>query len=80
MKMQLAHVEAIRQGLAPFDTDFYRQRYIDAGLSSERYRWDLFAFAQSKGTIDAGFVNRTLYSYCNDSNIDTVLRKLVKPL
>ena len=80
MKMQANHVEAIRQGIAPFDTDFYRQRYIESGFSDDRYRWDLFYFAQQKGTIDPFFINRTLYDYCNDNHIDTVLRKLVKPL
>lgn len=45
------------------------KNYHSHGLSSMRYRWDIF------NTINFELV-RDLYIYLNDSHIDTALRKI----
>jgi len=50
--------------------DMY-QKYKSYGLSNKRYRWDLFHAANL-----SLFACRFLYSYLDDSHIDTALRKI----
>lgn len=45
------------------------KNYHSHGLSSTRYRWDIF------NTIDFELV-QDLYAYLDDSHIDTALRKI----
>lgn len=75
MKMRREHVAYIKSAIAKTDTDFHRSRCAAAGMSDERYRWDLFRHA---GLIP--WCCSELYQYLNDEHIDTALRSLVKPL
>lgn len=75
MKIKAEHLEHLRQGLAKWDTDFHRSRYIAAGLSTKRYQWDLIRAA---GLMT--WLCDTLYPYLNDTHIQTALNKLVQPL
>lgn len=49
--------------------------YTDNGCTEEQFRWDLFQSCANSCMFPEGFLTETLYSYCNDNNIDTVLRK-----
>jgi hypothetical protein len=75
MKMTKAHFAHLQQGLRPYDTDFHRDRYKAAGLSTTRYQWDMLCHA---GLM--GWLCNTLYTYLEDSHIQTALNKIVKPL
>lgn len=75
MKMQPQHLEHMRAAIAKFDTDFYRARYAAAGLTTRRYQWDL---VRAAGLMP--WLCDTLYTYLNDSHIQTALNKLIKPL
>lgn len=75
MKMQPVHFEHMRSSIAKFDTDFHRSRYAAAGLSTTRYQWDL---VRAAGLTP--WLCETLYSYLNDSHIQTALNKIVEPL
>lgn len=75
MKIKPEHLEHMRAALTPHDTEFHRSRYIAAGLSDTRYRWDILRHA---GLMT--WLCDVLYTYLNDTHIDTALRSLVKPL
>lgn len=75
MRMRPEHIAHIKAAIAPHNTDFHRSRYAAAGLSDQRYRWDLFNHAGLMPWCCA-----ELYPYLNDDHIDTALRSLVKPL
>ena len=46
-----------------------RQKYKNEGLSDERFRWDML--------WESCFDTNLLYSYLNDSHIDTALRHIL---
>lgn len=48
-------------------------KYEAAGLSHERFRWDVL-----RATGKMNWVCDVLYSYLDDSHIDTALRSIVK--
>ena len=74
MKIQASHYEHLAAAVAPLDTAERRAAYVAAGLSDERYRWDLtYAAKLSLWICD------TLYPYLNDDHIDTALRRIVPP-
>ena len=75
MKIKPEHLEHMRQAIAKWDTDFYRSRYEAAGLSTTRYQWDL---VRAAGLMP--WLCDELYSYLNDTHIQTALNKIVKPL
>ncbi len=75
MKIQPEHLAHMRQSIAPHDTDFHRSRYKAAGHSDKRYRWDL---AYHAGLTT--YICDVLYTYLNDTHIDTALKHLVRPL
>ncbi len=80
MKIKPEHLALMRAAFATLDTDFYRSRYVAAGLTTRRFAWDCLHAAQQRGLLPARFVIDTLYQYANDDHIDTALRKLIKPL
>ena len=47
-----------------------------AGLSDRRYRWDLLWMAKIEGNTSS-WICRNLYSYLDDTHIDTALRRIV---
>lgn len=75
MKMQTAHFDHIAEKIAALDTPALRAAYRDAGLSLKRYQWDI---TRQVGLIP--FVCDTLYSYLDDSHIQTALNRIVPSL
>ena len=51
--------------------------YIEHGLTAERWRWDLLWAAKRSGYLPERFIEDSLYSYCDDTHIDTALRRIV---
>lgn len=74
-KMKAEHIKHIADCIAKWDDDANRAFYASAGLSDERYRWDVFHLAGL-----TPWSCKTLYTYLNDDHIDSVLRSIVKPL
>jgi len=73
MKILPSHLAHMRAAIAPLDTIERRAAY--AGLSDKRYQWDLsYAAGLTRFFCD------TLYSYCDDTHIQTALRNIVAPL
>lgn len=58
--------------MAPLGTVFYTTCADKVKDLNKRYRWDLLWLLKLDLT--------EIYKYANDSHIDTVLRKLVRPL
>jgi len=46
--------------------------YISAGLTAQRYRWDILHAAKRAGLFDVCDV----YHYLSDEHVDTALRKI----
>lgn len=80
MKVSSEHVTALRDAIAPLDTDFTRAAYRTgqfprAELVKDldmRYRWDLFYAVKGVQIVGAG-------RYM-DAHIDTALRSIIAPL
>lgn len=68
MKMKPADYAALVRSVAPLHTGRRLSRYAQAGLSAERYRWDLL--------WKSGFPVESLYHYLTDNHIDTALRRI----
>ena len=83
MKIKQEHLEHLRAAIVPLDTEALRQRYLAGDFPKSarvgdlylRYRWDLLHMAGL-----TPYVCKNLYSYLDDSHIDTALRSIVKPL
>ena len=75
LKLTIEHQEHIRNAISKFDTIDNRFIYVNAGLSDRRYRWDLLHRAGL-----GSWLCSNVYSYANDEHVDSLLRKLVKPL
>lgn len=75
MKMNRDHYNRLTNAVNQVITDHPNalQEYKDKGLSMMRYRWDLYHMACSKDNYNLA---NEIYQYCNDDNIDTVLRKI----
>jgi hypothetical protein len=88
MKLSADIVQAIRDRIAPLDTDETRQAYREGRFPRAdrvrdldmRYRWDLFYAARGSDIVepDAGRIidSRGITS----DHIDTALRRIVAPL
>jgi hypothetical protein len=48
------------------------ETYLSQGLTAMRFRWDALIIASRKKLFDIC----ALYSYCNDTHIDTALRRI----
>ena len=92
MKLDANTVQALRERIAPFDTEKNRQRYrvgdfprADAVRDLDmRYRWDLFYAARgtdivlaSSSIIASSSDHR---AGITDAHIDTALRRIVPPI
>lgn len=71
LKMKAEHYERLSAALDAIHATVCREGYEHAGLSAERFRWDMFCKAVDD---DSPFMDE-LYAYLNDSNIDSALRK-----
>ena len=75
MKINAEHFAHLAAMVNPLDTPEKRAQYKMQGLTDKRYRWDLAYMAGC-----TRFICDSLYSYLDDSHIDTALRSIVKPL
>jgi hypothetical protein len=83
MKIKQEHFDYLKKVIEPHDGQFHRSRYIEAGYTDKQYRWDLLRYALKQANPDqpsTHWVCDNLYSYMNDTHIDTALRKIIKPL
>lgn len=81
MKITAQDFAALTAKVAPFDTAERRADYKSKGLTDKRYRWDLTYVVNSNDINSASrFICDTLYTYMDDSHVDTALRSIVKPL
>lgn len=74
MKIKPEHLEYMRSTIAQCDCLPSWDIYSRAGLPHEQYRWAVFSIA---GLIPWACAN--IYSYADDSHIDTALRAILKP-
>lgn len=72
MKMKSEHFAQLSQAVRPYLSLEYQQKYTNAGLTLNRYRWDALHAS--------GFDTRPLYEYLNDSHIETALRNVLPEL
>lgn len=77
MKMLKEHYEEIRKRCSEYDTEDRRALYRASNHTAMRYRWDVarIAFGDLPGGFDR-WICDNLYSYLNDTHIDTALRKV----
>lgn len=55
-----------------------RDEYVNQhGQTDKRWRWDLLWRAKRVGFLPDRFIEDTLYGYCDDTHIDTALRRIV---
>lgn len=94
MKLDTATVEALRDRIAPLDTEAAREAYRAGRFPradkvrdlDKRYRWDLFYAAKGSDVIDeprAGVIVRggeSVRGTITSDHIDTALRRIVAPL
>lgn len=89
LKITPEDFESLRQLVAPHDTPERRAQYRDGAFPraelcrdvNMRYRWDLLWSTGLKIGDGVGAVSElTLYSYLDDTHIDSALRAIVPPL
>jgi len=83
MKVKPEHLEQLRKGVerALSEQPGALQSYLDAGLTVMRFRWDALWYAVRRGYVEIDGETRNpigvLYRYgCNDSHVDTALRRI----
>lgn len=73
MKIKPDHLEYMRSEMMKVSTIAPLQTYLNAGLTEKRWRWDWCYKANlSKWICD------NLYSYMDDTHIDTALKQITK--
>lgn len=74
MKIKPEHLEHMRAAIAPLLAKHPEApaQYKAAGLTPERYRWDVLHAAGL-----TPWICKNLYSYLNDSHVDTALRAIM---
>jgi hypothetical protein len=75
MKVTPEHVSHMKAMIVGHDVVSLREAYKAAGLTDKRYRWDL--------SYRAGltpWICDNIYSYADDTHLDTALRSIVPPL
>ena len=85
MKIAKETVEAMRQRIAPLDTDEVRNAYREGRFPRSegvrnldmRYRWDLYHAARGR---EALMVDGEYPQDLTTEHIDTALRRIVRPL
>lgn len=87
LKMKPAHVQYLRDTVLPYDSPQKRALYKAGKFDNAdktkdvnmRYRWDLL-WLGIRNNGNTGFLNEVLYSYLDDSHIDSALKYIVRPL
>lgn len=77
MKISDELFTVLKDAVAPFDTDESRTAYRNAGLTSMRYRWDMFWRAVDKRRFNVQDLDK---EDLNDAHVDTALRKIIPDL
>jgi len=72
MKMKKEHHEALKKALTVISPEL-KWRYKKLELSKQRYLWDCYWFVCDNNL----FRPKTLYTYLNDSHIETALRQIL---
>jgi hypothetical protein len=88
MKVDTDTVQALRERIAPLDTDETRQAYREGRFPRSdavndldmRYRWDLYWAARGNDVIKPDAGNITASRGITKDHIDTALRRIVAPL
>lgn len=75
LKIKPEHIQALREGMAPFLNQATMDLYADAGLSEVRYLWDAF-WSACKHTPSLNDVVREVYTYANDDHLYSVFKLL----
>lgn len=75
MKVTPEHVSHMKAMISGHDVASLRQAYKAAGLTDKRYRWDL---SYRSGLTP--WICDNIYSYADDTHLDTALRSIVPPL
>jgi hypothetical protein len=89
MKIKPEDLVVLKEAISKVDTIENRQLYISGKFSradrvkdiNMRYRWDMLHLCKLRigdGVGIEGDLN--LYSYMNDTHIDTALKSIIKPL
>nr|WP_258559843.1 hypothetical protein [Comamonas testosteroni] len=89
LKITAEDLQTLKNFIVPLDTQERRKAYREGDFPraelckdvDKRYRWDLLHLSRIKigdGVGVQGNVN--LYSYMDDSHIDSALRSFIKPL
>jgi hypothetical protein len=76
MKITIEHQAYIKQATEATGNNTVEnlKKYNDAGLSLQRFCWDLLWSAKL-----SPWICNNIYPYANDEHIDTLLRQIVKP-
>ena len=77
MKMSKQLYERLSAKVEALDNPRRRAAYAEGGLSSERYRWDLFWSVC--GFLESGLWDKEIADL-KDDHIDTALRRIVPKL
>jgi hypothetical protein len=88
MKLDTATVQALRERIAPLDTEETRQAYRDGRFPRAdkvkdldmRYRWDLFYAARGTDIIRPDSESIVSSRGITSDHIDTALRRIVPSL
>ena len=87
MKISTEHYAALSDQVDALDSECdlsaYAESYQRDGLRPKRFRWDCLQAAhinvtESPDSPDRGRVHIPLYDYCDDTHIDTALRRYMK--
>jgi len=79
MKIKPEHyekMESVMRKLMADHPDITLEYYTSNGCSEKRFRWDCWWACIQNGLIERDFVLKELYDYCNDTHIDTALRRI----
>lgn len=85
MKITQSHLDALRERIAPLDTEQNRTAYRNGEYPraeitqdvNKRYRWDLYWAARGYEALGGSDTAGAVYT---DAHIDTALRKIVPSL
>lgn len=81
MKIKRHHYNILEQAIRETRRKHYSaySQYRAEGLSDQRYRWDMLAISKTEDNQPLSqFLCSTLYTYLNDTHIDTALRKITE--
>ncbi len=81
LKMKPEHLATLAAAIKACqeqNPDITQETYAAVGLSSVRYRWDIMWASRVDGLPISRWVSAELYSYLNDTHIDSALRQILR--